>query len=305
MAINTYKFFQECVTTSTGPMQHELHISKALPHLYTQSEAKMLSLRRVVQQNQPEISFERWVDSSEDEGAPDVPDTAYPQVATMKHDEVHRLFPSKAEAVSLEEADSDADRHQSEADQALEKDGLVIPFPHEELHYFAMKLPNTFNADVVVIFSVASGALVKAVFLKHKYAVCFAPTLHAQEVAHAWLLTSKHGIVLQPGPTIPEPEKDDLWCTSGGLRVATNDGSKPDHGTPLYSHFSDCTIRYCYPCDLWFEATLWEYHLTGKKHWQNKDKKRDGKAGHHKFGKKPQKNENKKKKPQKNENKKK
>ena len=89
MAINTYKFFQECVTTSTGPMQHELHFSKALPHLYTQREAMMLSLRRVVQQNQPEISFEY---SSEDEGAPDVPDTAYPQVATMKHDELHCFF---------------------------------------------------------------------------------------------------------------------------------------------------------------------------------------------------------------------
>ena len=151
-----------------------------------------------------------------------VPEIAYPQVATIKHDDVHRLFPSEAEAVSLEEADSDADRHQSEADQALEKDDLVIPYPHEKLRYFAMKLPNTFNADVVVIFSVASGAVVKAVVWKHKYAVCFAPTLHAQEVAHACLLTLKHGIVLQPGPTIPEPEKEDyhwtmLWCTSGGL----------------------------------------------------------------------------------------
>ena len=72
-----------------------------------------------------------------------------------------------------------------------------------------MKLPNTFNADVVVIFSVASGALVKAVFLKHKYAVCFAPTLHAQEVAHAWLLTLKHGKVLPPRATIPKPEEED------------------------------------------------------------------------------------------------
>ena len=76
-----------------------------------------------------------------------VPEIAYPQVATVKHDDVHRLFPSEAEAVSLEEADSDADRHQSEADQALEKDDLVIPYPHEKHHYFAMELPNTFNAD--------------------------------------------------------------------------------------------------------------------------------------------------------------
>ena len=65
-----------------------------------------------------------------------VPEIAYPQVATIKHDEVHRLFPSEAEAVSLEEADSDADRHQSEADQALEKDDLVKLYPHEKHHYF-------------------------------------------------------------------------------------------------------------------------------------------------------------------------
>ena len=85
-----------------------------------------------------DTSFHRWP----------VPEIAYLQVATIKHDEVHRLFPSEAEAVSLEEADSDADHHQSEADQALEKDGLVIPYPHEKLHYFAMELLNTFNADV-------------------------------------------------------------------------------------------------------------------------------------------------------------
>ena len=76
MAINTYKFFQECVTI--GPMRHELHFSKALPHLYAQREAMMLSLRRVFQQKQLEKSFERWaqaayvlppdlVDSSDDE----------------------------------------------------------------------------------------------------------------------------------------------------------------------------------------------------------------------------------------------
>ena len=214
------------------------------------------------------------------------------------------LFPSEAEAVSLAEADSNSDRHQSEADQALEKDDLVIPYPHWYFdRYFAMKLPNTFNADVVVIFSVASGALVKAVFLKHKYAVCFAPTLHAQEVAHGWLLTLKHGIVLQPGPTIPEPEKEDYhwtmkWCTSGGLRVATNDGSKPDHGTSFYSHVLKQTTKYCYPCDLWLMATRWEYHLTGGKHRKNTYMEGDEKSGHHKFGKKPQKNENKIKKKQ-------
>ena len=289
MTINTYKFFQECVTKSTGPMQHELHFSKALPHLYAQREAMMLSLRRVVQQNQPEISFERWVDSSEDEGAPDVPDTAYPQVATMKHDELHCFFDdfesearyclsSKAEAVSLEEADSDADRHQSEADQALEKDGLVIPFPHEELHYFAIKLPNTFNADVVVIFSVASGALVKAVFLKHKYAVCFAPTLHAQEVAQSWLLTLKHGKVLAHAWPIPKPEEEpqelpqnDAPQRSGAPQeLPQNDGSKLPHGSSRYCNLVKGIIRYCAPCDTWLRATQWEEHLTWKKHKPNK-----------------------------------
>ena len=218
------------------------------------------------------------------------------------------LFPSETEAVSLAEADSNADRHQSEADQALEKDDLVIPYPHWYFdRYFAMKLPNTFNADVVVIFSVASGAVVKAVVWKHKYAVCFAPTLHAQEVAHGWLLTLKHGIVLQPDGsllhTIPVPEKEDYhwtmkWCTSGGLRVATNDGSKPDHGTSFYSHVLKQTTKYCYPCDLWLMATRWEYHLTGEKHRKNTYMEGDEKSGHHKFGKKPQKNENKIKKKQ-------
>ena len=116
-----------------------------------------------------DTSFHRWP----------VPEIAYPQVATIKHDDVHRLFPSEAEAVSLEEADSDADRHQSEADQALEKDDLVIPHPHEKLHYFAMELLNTFNADVVVIFSVASGAVVKAMSVSRLMALVACLTLGA------------------------------------------------------------------------------------------------------------------------------
>ena len=37
-------------------------------------------------------SFHKWP----------VPEIAYPQVATIKHDDVHRLFPSEAEAVSLD-----------------------------------------------------------------------------------------------------------------------------------------------------------------------------------------------------------
>ena len=217
------------------------------------------------------------------------------------------LFPSEAEAVSLAEADSNADRHQSEADQALEKDDLVIPYPHEKLRYFAMKLPNTFNADVVVIFSVASGALVKAVFLKHKYAVCFAPTLHAQEVAQAWLLTLKHGKVLAHAWPSPKPEEEDTnnvtnqQCSGAPQRsgapqeLPQNDGSKPPHGTSRYCHVVKATIQYCSPCDMWLRATEWEDHLIGKSHKKNKDNKRKDKLGHHKVGKKRKKNENEKK----------
>ena len=77
------------------------------------------------------------------------------------------------------EADSDAARHQSEADQALEKDDLVIPYPHEKHHYFAMELPNTFNADVVKNFSAASGAVVKAMSVSRLMALVACLTLCA------------------------------------------------------------------------------------------------------------------------------
>ena len=100
-----------------------------------------------------DTSFHRWP----------VPDIAYQHVATIKADEAHRLFPSEVEAVSLEEADADAEHRQSEVDQALERDDLVIPYPHDSLHYFAMEVLSTFYADVMVIFSVASGAIAKAV----------------------------------------------------------------------------------------------------------------------------------------------
>ena len=233
-----------------------------------------------------------------------MPEIAYPQVATIKHDEVHRLFPSEAEAVSLEEADSDADRHQSEADQALEKDDLIIPYPHDKLHPFAMKLLKTFNADVVVIFSVASGAVVKAVFMKHKWGVCFVPTLSAKEFAHAWLLTLKPGKVLPPRPTIPKPEEEDYnWgqatnqqcygAPQEDYELPQNDGNKPDHG--MYCHVLKQTIQYCYPCDMWLRSTCWEDHLIGNFHKKNTDEKKKHKLGHHKFGKKRKKNENKKK----------
>ena len=77
------------------------------------------------------------------------------------------------------EADSDAARHQSEADQALEKDDLVIPYPHEKHHCFAMELPNTFNADVVMNFSAASGAVVKAMSVSRLMALVACLTLCA------------------------------------------------------------------------------------------------------------------------------
>ena len=77
------------------------------------------------------------------------------------------------------EADSDAARHQSEADQALEKDDLVIPYPHEKHHYFAMELPKLFNADVVMNFSAASGAVVKAMSVSRLMALVACLTLCA------------------------------------------------------------------------------------------------------------------------------
>ena len=134
-----------------------------------------------------------------------MPEIAYPQVATMKHDEVHRLFPSEAEAVSLEEADSDADRHQSEADQALEKDDLVTPYPHEKHHYLAKELLKTFDADVVMISSAAST-------LKHKYAVCFVPTAKAKDFVVGMLMEwLKQNRILPPRPEIPKPEEVLMW----------------------------------------------------------------------------------------------
>ena len=142
-----------------------------------------------------------------------VPDIAWQHVATIKQEEAHRLFPSEADPATLEEGDGEADNHQNEADQALEKDGLVIPYPHEKHHLFAMELLNTFSrTDVVMIFSVASGEVVKAVILKHKYAVCFVPTLRAKEFAYArlfdWLKDSN---IMPKRPPIPKPEGVLMW----------------------------------------------------------------------------------------------
>ena len=156
-----------------------------------------------------DTSFHKWP----------VPEIAYPQVATIKHDEVHRLFPSEAEAVSLEEADSDADRHQSEADQALEKDDLVIPYPQEKLHYFAMELLNTFNADVVVIFSVASGAVVKAVSVIRLMALVACLTLGAGAgpSTHADLIQQPVHTVIEKGRDSKSAGINYMWVLFAGF----------------------------------------------------------------------------------------
>ena len=57
------------------------------------------------------------------------------------------------------------------------------------------------------------------------------------------------GNVLPPRPTIPKPEEEDYhWgqatnqqcygAPQEDYELPQNDGSKPDHGTSLYSHFS-------------------------------------------------------------------
>ena len=148
-----------------------------------------------------------------------VPEIAYPQVATIKHDDVHRLFPSEAEAVSLEEADSDADHHQSEDDQALEKDDLVIPYPHDSLHYFAMEVLNTFYADVMVIFSVASGAVAKAVSVSRLMALVACLTLGAGAgpSTHADLIQQPVHTVFEKGRDSESACINYMWVIFAGL----------------------------------------------------------------------------------------
>ena len=110
------------------------------------------------------------------------------QVATFKYADVHRLFPKDAEAVTVAEPDSDDEAPQTEDDQVLERDDQVVPFPREQHHLFGMELINTFDPDVVMIFTVASGEMVKAVILKHKYAVCFVPTAKAKDFVVGMLM---------------------------------------------------------------------------------------------------------------------
>ena len=72
---------------------------------------------------------------------------------------------SVIERCPTEEADSEAD---SDADH-----------PHDSLHYFAMEVLSTFYADVMVIFSVASGAIAKAVSVSRLMALVACLTLGA------------------------------------------------------------------------------------------------------------------------------
>ena len=101
------------------------------------------------------------------------------------------------------EADSDAARHQSEADQAEEKDDLVIPYPHEKHHCFAMELPNTFNADVVKNFSAASGAVVKAMSVSRLMALVACLTLCAGAGP-----STQADLIQQPIRTVTEKGRD-------------------------------------------------------------------------------------------------
>ena len=134
------------------------------------------------------------------------------QVATFKYADVHRLFPKDAEAVTVAEPDSDDEAPQTEDDQVLERDDQVVPFPREQHHLFGMELINTFDPDVVMIFTVASGEMVKAVILKHKYAVCFVPTAKAKDFAVGMLMEwLKRDRILPPRPEIPKPEEVLMW----------------------------------------------------------------------------------------------
>ena len=112
----------------------------------------------------------------------------------------------------MEDEGSDNDLPQKADDQALEREDMVVPFPHEKHHLFGMELIHTFNPDVVMIFTVASGEMVKAVILKHKYGVCFVPTVKAKDFVHARLMEwLKQNNVLPPRPKIPKPDELLMW----------------------------------------------------------------------------------------------
>ena len=112
----------------------------------------------------------------------------------------------------MEADDSDNDLTQTADDQDMERNDMVVPFPHEKHHLFGMELIHTFNPDVVMIFTVASGEIVKSVILKHKFAVCFVPTVKAKDFAYVRLMEwLKQNNVVPPRPQIPKPDELLMW----------------------------------------------------------------------------------------------
>ena len=166
------------------------------------SEAKRVVDQGPMMHLNGHTSFHKWP----------VPEISDSQVATIKCVDAHRLFPKDIEAMTVEDEGSDNDLPQKADDQALEREDMVVPFPHEKHHLFGMELIHTFNPDVVMIFTVASGEIVKAVILKHKYAVCFVPTAKAKDFAVGRLMEwLKRGRILPPRPEIPKPEEVLMW----------------------------------------------------------------------------------------------
>ena len=166
------------------------------------SEAKRVVDQGPMMHLNGHTSFHKWP----------VPEISDSQVATIKCVDAHRLFPKDIEAMTVEDEGSDNDLPQKADDQALEREDMVVPFPHEKHHLFGMELIHTFNPDVVMIFTVASGEMVKAVILKHKYGVCFVPTVKAKDFVHARLMEwLKQNNVLPPRPKIPKPDELLMW----------------------------------------------------------------------------------------------
>ena len=64
----------------------------------------------------------------------------------------------------------------------------MFPYPREKHHTFGQELIHTFDPDLVMLFSVASGEMAKAVILKHKHAVCIVPTNKARDYAYGRLV---------------------------------------------------------------------------------------------------------------------
>ena len=107
--------------------------------------------------------------------------------------------------VSLEEADSEAD---SDADH-----------PHDSLHYFAMEVLSTFYADVMVIFSVASGAIAKAVSVSRLMALVACLTLGAGAgpSTHADLIQQPVHTVFEKGRDSESACINYMWVLFAGF----------------------------------------------------------------------------------------